>query len=97
MRTVTMVSLQAICVNEKTVDRDVISCYHSTHKKTERKGGRIMFTVNAGQKKHMCGMMNQEMCMDMCMYMSMFCCAFMYQRLPGSPAAHERIAGGDGL
>ncbi|HIY02506.1 MAG TPA: hypothetical protein IAA26_11800 [Candidatus Blautia faecipullorum] len=56
-----------------------------------------MFTVNAGQKKHMCGMMNQEMCMDMCMYMSMFCCAFMYQRLPGSPAAHERIAGGDGL
>ena len=50
-----------------------------------------MFTVNAEQKKHMCGMMNQEMCMDMCMDMSMFCCAFMYQRLPEASASFKRI------
>ncbi|HJB14493.1 MAG TPA: hypothetical protein IAA05_00405 [Candidatus Blautia excrementipullorum] len=56
-----------------------------------------MFTVNAEQKKHMCGMMNQEMRMDMCMDMSMFCCAFMYQRLPEAAAAFQKTAGGAGL
>lgn len=56
-----------------------------------------MFTVNAEQRNSMYGMMNQEMCMDMCMYMSMFCCAFMYQRLPGASAARQRKAGNNGL
>ncbi|HIW49824.1 MAG TPA: hypothetical protein IAA10_02595 [Candidatus Blautia intestinavium] len=46
-----------------------------------------MFTVNAEQKRYMCGMMGQDMCMDM----SMFCCAFMYQRLPEASAGFKRI------
>ena len=52
-----------------------------------------MFTVNAEQKRYMCGMMGQDMCMDM----SMFCCAFMYQRLPEAAAAFQKTAGGAGL
>ena len=52
-----------------------------------------MFTVNAEQKRYMCGMMGQDMCMDM----SMFCCAFMYQSLPEASAVQVRITGGAGL